>query len=67
MASIKNKSRIIKEMKEALEGLNKSGISSEKVLKRLNSNLLTHKQMISEMLKNPEVKAELKRIKNELF
>ena len=54
-------------MKEALEGLNKSGISSEKVLKRLNSNLLTHKQMISEMLKNPEVKAELKRIKNELF
>ena len=67
MATIKNKSRIIKEMKETLEGLNKSGISSEKYLKKLNGKLLTHKQMISEMLKNPEVRAELKRIENEFF
>lgn len=67
MATIKNKSRIIKEMKETLEGLNKSGISSEKALRKLNGNSLTHKQMISEMLKNPEVRAELKRIENEFF
>ena len=40
-------------MKETLEGLNKSGISSEKALRKLNGNSLTHKQMISEMRKNP--------------
>jgi hypothetical protein len=67
MATVKNKSRIIKEMKETLEGLNKSGIISERRLKKLNGHLLTHKQMLSEMLKNPEVRAELKRIENELF
>jgi len=67
MATVKNKSRIIEEMKETLEGLNKSGIISERRLKKLNGNLLTHKQMLSEMLKNPEVRAELKRIENELF
>ena len=54
-------------MKDTLEGLNKSGISSEKGLKKLNSNLLTHKQMVSEILKNPGVRAELKRIEKELF
>ena len=67
MATVKNKSRIIEEMKDTLEGLNKSGIISERRLKKLNGNLLTHKQMLSEMLKNPEVRAELKRIENELF
>jgi hypothetical protein len=51
MATIENKSRIIEEMEETLEGLNKSGIISERSLKKLNVNLLTHKQMISEMLK----------------
>ena len=51
METVKNKSRIIEEMKETLEGLNKSGIISERSLKKLNVNLLTHKQMISEMLK----------------
>jgi len=35
MATVKNKSRIIEEMKETLEGLNKSGIISEKSLKNL--------------------------------
>ena len=67
MATIKNKSRIIEEMEETLEGLNKSGIISERSLKKLNVNLLTHKQMISEMLKNPVVRTEIKRIKEELF
>jgi hypothetical protein len=67
METVKNKSRIIEEMKETLEGLNKSGIISERSLKKLNVNLLTHKQMISEMLKNPGVRAELKRIENVLF
>lgn len=51
MATVKNKSRIIEEMKETLEGLNKSRIISEKSLKKLNVNLLNHKQMLSEMLK----------------
>lgn len=51
MATVKNKNRIIEEMKETLEGLNKSRIISEKGLKKLNGNLLTHKQMLSEMLK----------------
>ena len=67
MATIENKSRIIEEMEETLEGLNKSGIISERSLKKLNVNLLTHKQMISEMLKNPVVRTEIKRIKEELF
>jgi hypothetical protein len=61
MATVKNKSRIIEEMKETLGGLEKSGNISEKSLKKLNGNLLTHKQMLSEILKNPEVKAELKK------
>ena len=67
MATVKNKSRLIEELKETLEGLNKSGIISEKSLKKLNGNLLTHKQTLSVMLKNPGVRAELKRIENELF
>ena len=54
-------------MKEILEGLNKSGIISGRGLKKLNGNLLTHKQMLSEMLKNTGVRAELQRIENELF
>jgi hypothetical protein len=61
MATVKNKSRIIEEMKETLGGLEKSGNISEKSLKKLNGNLLTHNQMLSEILKNPEVKAELKK------
>jgi hypothetical protein len=67
MTTVKNKSRIIEEMKEILEGLNKSGIISGRGLKKLNGNLLTHKQMLSEMLKNTGVRAELQRIENELF
>ena len=54
-------------MKETLEGLNKSGLISEKSLKKINGNLSTHKQMLSEMLKNPGVSAELKRIENVWF
>ncbi len=54
-------------MKEPLGGLDKSGNISEKSLKKLNGNLLTHKQMLSEILKNPEVKAELKKYKMNCF
>lgn len=67
MTTVTNKSRVIEEMKETLEGLNKSGIISEKSFKKLNGNLLTHKQMLSKMLKNTGVRAELKRIENEFF
>jgi len=54
-------------MKETLEGLNKSGLISGKSLKKINGNLSTHKQMLSELLINPWVSAELKRIENVLF
>lgn len=52
---------------ETLKGLNKSGIISEKGLIELNGSFLTHKQLLSEVLKNSGVRAKLKRTKNDLL
>jgi ribonuclease HII len=67
MTTINENTRVVEEMVQTLDGLVKSKVISEKKRETIKTNLLTHQQMISKMLKNSTVKAEVDKLNLEEF